>query len=136
MIYFYLSTAIFIGGMLIVYWLHNQYHLDIVVTPTAPPTNAPLISVCVPARNEERNIRACVESILAQDYPNFEVIVLDDRSTDQTSAILQDLLTEFNAPSNSLQVIHGIDLPKGWAGKPHALHQAEAAAGGDWLCFV
>src|SRR5512138_1654906 len=91
MIYFYLSTVLFLGGIFIVYWIHNQYHLDIVVKPTAPPADPPLISVCVPARNEERNIRACVEAILAQDYPNFEVIVLEDRSTDATAEILRDL---------------------------------------------
>jgi chlorobactene glucosyltransferase len=132
MIYSYLSTAIFIGGIFIVYWLHNQYHLDIVVTPTPPPANAPLISVCVPARNEERNIRACVEAILAQDYPNFEVIVLEDRSTDGTSDILRSLV----AQNDKLKVIPGSDLSKDWAGKPHALFQASAAARGDWLCFV
>ncbi|HSL43076.1 MAG TPA: glycosyltransferase [Anaerolineales bacterium] len=132
MIFFYLSTALFIGGIFIVYWLHNQYHLDIIVRPTPPPLNAPLISVCIPARNEERNIRTCVESILAQDYPNFEVIVLDDRSTDGTSEILRHLSTQ----SDRLKVIHGSDLPDGWAGKPHALFQAAAAAQGEWLCFV
>src|ERR1041384_3572875 len=132
MIYFYLSTAIFIGGMLIVYWLHNLYHLDIVVTPTSPPAKAPLISVCVPARNEERNIRACVESILAQDYPNFEILVLDDRSTDATGEILRGLA----AQNDKLKMIFGSDLPEGWAGKPHALFQVSAAARGDWLCFV
>ena len=132
MVYFYISTAIFVGGIFIVYWLHNQYHLDIVVTPTPPPTNAPLISVCVPARNEERNIRACVEAILAQDYPNFEVIVLEDRSTDATSEILHSLA----AQNSKLKVISGSELPKGWAGKPHALVQASAAARGAWLCFV
>ena len=132
MIYFYISTAIFISGLFIVYWLHNQYHLDIVVTSAPPPIDSPLISVCVPARNEERNIRACVESILAQDYPNVEVIVLDDRSTDATPQILQQLSTQ----SNRLKIIHGADLPKGWAGKPHALFQTSAAAHGDWLCFV
>lgn len=132
MIYFYLSTAIFIGGLFIVYWLHNQYHLDIVVTPAPPPTNAPLISVCVPARNEERNIRACVEAILAQDYPHFEIIVLDDRSTDATSDILRSLAVQHD----KLNVISGSELPKGWAGKPHALFQVSAAARGNWLCFV
>jgi chlorobactene glucosyltransferase len=132
MVYFYISTAIFVGGIFIIYWLHNQYHLDIVVTPTPPPTNAPLISVCVPARNEERNIRACVEAILAQDYPNFEVIVLEDRSTDATSEILHSLA----AQNSKLKVISGSELPKGWAGKPHALVQASAAARGAWLCFV
>jgi len=140
MIYFYLSTAIFIGGLLIVYWLHSQYHLDIVVEPTPPPTKAPLISVCVPARNEERNIRACVEAILAQDYSNFEVIVLEDRSTDATPEILRQLAAHTVPASlredDKLRVIQGADLRKGWAGKPHALFQASTAARGEWLCFV
>jgi len=132
MIYFYISTVIFIGGLFIVYWLHNQYHIDIVVESASPPPDAPLISVCVPARNEERNIRACIESILAQDYPNFEVIILDDRSTDGTSEILRQLASR----NDQLKIIHGSNLPKGWAGKPHALFQASAAARGEWLCFV
>jgi chlorobactene glucosyltransferase len=132
MIYFILSTAFFIAGMMIVYWLHNQYHLDIVVEPTSPPPDAPLISVCVPARNEERNIRTCVENLLAQDYPNFEVIVLDDRSTDRTPEILRQLA----AQDDRLHPISGSDLPAGWAGKPHALYQASIAARGEWLCFV
>ena len=88
MIYLLLSTAFFIGGLLIVYWLHSQHQMDIIVQPTARPAESPLISVCIPARDEERNIRACVEAVLAQDYPNFEVIVLEDRSTDSTAAIL------------------------------------------------
>ena len=132
MIYFYISTVIFIGGIFIVYWLHNQYHLDIVVEPAPPPPEAPPISVCVPARNEERNIRSCVESILAQEYPNFEVIVLDDRSVDRTPEILHQLA----AKDQRLKIIPGSELPKGWAGKPHALFQASAAASGEWLCFV
>jgi len=135
MIYFYLSTALFLIGLLIVYWLHNQYHLDIVVAPAAPPLDAPLISVCIPARNEERNIRPCVESILGQDYPNLEVIVLDDRSTDGTPKILEQLA----ARDPRLTVIRGANLPEGWAGKPHALFQAARAAqraSDGWLCFV
>src|SRR3972149_634723 len=132
MIYFYLSTAFFIGGMFIIYWLHNQYHLDIVVEPTPPPSQAPLISVCIPARNEERNIRACVEAMLAQDYPDLEAIVLDDRSTDATPSFLAH-----TAPRDPrLRPISGSDLPEGWAGKPHALYQASKAARGGWLCFV
>src|SRR5215208_1855986 len=102
MTYIYLSTAIFIGGIFIVFWLHHQYHLDIVVESTPPPTVAPLISVCVPARNEARNIRACVESILAQDYPNFEIIVLDDRSTDTTPEILRSLSMESATPQRGV----------------------------------
>ncbi|HEX5836218.1 MAG TPA: glycosyltransferase [Anaerolineales bacterium] len=143
MLYLLLSSAFFIGGIFVVYWLHNQYQLDIVVEPAVPPTEAPLISVCVPARNEERNIRACVESLLAQDYPNLEVIVLDDRSTDTTPDILRELFLESDSSlagkpgqARALQIITGSDLPPDWAGKPHALHQASAATRGEWLCFV
>lgn len=125
------------------YWLHNQYHLDIVVRPAPPPVDAPLISVCIPARNEERNIRACLEAVLAQDYPNLEVIVLDDRSTDRTSELLRDLIMEsgglvskYQEQAPGLHIINGTDLPPGWAGKPHALYQASAAARGEWLCFI
>ena len=132
MIYVYISTAVFLGGLCIVYWLHNQYHLEIVVNPATLSSNAPLLSVCVPARNEERNIRVCVESILVQDYPNFEVIVLDDRSTDETLEILH----HFTVGDDRLKVIRGSDLPDGWAGKPHALFQASSAARGEWLCFI
>lgn len=132
MIYFILSTAFFIGGVIVVYWLHNQYQMDIVVKPAPTLPDSPLVSICVPARNEERNIRACVEGLLAQDYPHFEVIVLDDRSTDGTSAILADLASQ----DVRLHVISGSELPPGWAGKPHALYQASGAARGKWLCFV
>lgn len=126
------STLLFLGGIHIIYWLHNQYHLDIVVEPAPPPPHPPLLSVCIPARNEERNIRACVEAVLKQDYPNFEVIVVDDRSTDATPHILTDLA----ARDSRLRPINGSELPSGWAGKPHALHQASALARGEWLCFI
>jgi chlorobactene glucosyltransferase len=132
MSYFVISTIFFLAGLVIIYWLHNQYQMDIVVEPAPPPSDPPLISVCIPARNEERNIRASAEAVLAQDYPNFEVIVLDDRSTDSTSSILADLA----ARDSRLHPSSGSDLPKGWAGKPHALFQASAIARGEWLCFV
>ena len=130
--YLIISTILFIGGVFIVYWIHNQYQMDIVVTPVTPPPNPPLLSVCIPARNEARNIRACVEAVLAQDYPNLEVLVLDDRSTDATPAILADIASR----DSRLRPISGADLPSRWAGKPHALHQASAVAKGDWLCFI
>ncbi|MBI5825332.1 MAG: glycosyltransferase [Chloroflexi bacterium] len=131
--YFITSTILFVLGLVIIYWVHNQYHLDIVVTPKPPPAEgAPLVSICIPARNEENNIRRCVESALGQDYPNIEVIVLDDRSTDATLT----QLTEIASRDSRLIPIHGSDLPVGWAGKPHALFQASAVARGAWLCFV
>ncbi len=130
--YFIISTILFILGLVIIYWIHNQYQLDIVVIPAPPPRSAPLISICIPARNEKINIRKCVESALAQGYPNFEVIALDDRSTDSTLDQLKDLASR----DSRLLPISGSNLPDGWAGKPHALHQASAVARGEWLCFV
>ena len=132
MIYILLSSLFFLSGLIIVTWMHNQYQLDIVVEPSPPPDESPLISVCVPARNEERNIQRCVEALLAQTYPNFEIIVLDDRSTDSTPEILSGL----SASDSRISVINGSELPPGWAGKPHALTQAAAVARGEWLCFV
>ncbi len=127
-----ISTLLLILGAITLYWLHNQYHLDIVLEETEQPENAPLISICVPARNEARNIGRCVESLLAQDYPDFEVVVLEDRSTDDTAKILDEL----SRADDRLKIINGDELPLGWAGKPHALTQASAAARGEWLCFV
>ncbi len=119
-------------GLIIIYWVHNQYHLDMIVTPAPPPQDAPLISICIPARNEENNIRNCVDATLLQDYLNIEVIVLDDRSTDATLTQLQQIASH----DSRLIPIPGSDLPDGWAGKPHALYQASAVARGEWLCFV
>ena len=131
--YLIISTVLFISALIIIYWIHNQYHLDIVVEPATPPVaSAPLISICIPARNEENNIRHCVESALAQDYPNIEVIVLDDRSMDATLTQLREIASR----NSRLLPINGSELPEGWAGKPHALFQASAAAHGEWLCFV
>jgi len=127
-----ISTLLFFAAVVIVYWIHNQYQLDIVVESAPPPADAPLVSICIPARNEEKNIRACVEAALGQDYPRLEVIVLDDRSTDSTATQLNRIASR----DSRLLPIRGKELPAGWAGKPHALFQASAAAHGEWLCFV
>jgi len=127
-----ISSLCFLAGIVIITWMHNQYQLDIVAEPVLSLTDAPLVSICVPARNEARNIGRCVEALQAQTYPNFEVIVLDDRSTDSTPEILSRL----SASDSRIKVINGSDLPSGWAGKPYALTQAAAAARGEWLCFI
>ncbi|HNN14022.1 MAG TPA: glycosyltransferase, partial [Anaerolineales bacterium] len=106
MIYFIGSTVLFLLGLIIIHWVHDQYHLDIVVTAAPPPQSAPLVSVCIPARNEETNIRRCVEAALRQDYPSLEVIVLDDRSTDATLSILKDIASR----DSRLHPISGSDL--------------------------
>jgi chlorobactene glucosyltransferase len=126
------STIFFLAALVIVHWLHNQAWLEIATPPVEPPAGGPTVSIIVPARNEAKNIRRCVEALLAQDYPAFEVLVLDDRSTDSTPAIL----TKLSARDSRLVTLSGSKLPDGWAGKPHALYQAAKAATGDWLLFI
>jgi chlorobactene glucosyltransferase len=127
-----ISTLACLLGILIVTVLHNQPGMGGFVRPVTAALDAPRISVIVPARDEQRNIRRCVESVLSQAYPDFELIVLDDRSTDATPDILADLARR----DRRLHVLQGAELPPGWAGKPHALYQAAQAARGEWLCFV
>jgi chlorobactene glucosyltransferase len=132
------STLLMVAGIVITWLLHAQTGMQIRVDPqTDQPedstTEMPhLISVIIPVRNEQRNIRRCIQSLLSQTYPNFEIIVIDDRSTDDTPAILAELTRN----SSLLRVIHGGELPPGWAGKPHALIQGAADAQGEWLCFM
>lgn len=92
----------------------------------------PLVSVLIPARDEQENIEACVRSLLALNYPNFEVIVLDDGSTDDTYAILRRLRDQ----DPRLRVLVGAELPEGWYGKPHACWQMANAAKGEFLLLT
>lgn len=96
---------------------------------------SPSVSIIVPARNEEGNIRRCVESLLEQDYDSYEVIVVDDGSLDGTSAIL-DEIAQSHSHGSRLWVLRLRDLPEGWAGKPHALHAGVQEAHGEWLLFT
>ena len=92
----------------------------------------PYISVCIPARNEERDIKNCVKSVLNQDYPNFEVIVVDDNSSDNTAKIVRSMTEEYP----NLIFISGAQLAPGWMGKPYALHQAYQKSRGQYLLFT
>ncbi len=101
-----------------------------------PDRSNPFISIILPARNEERNILRCVESLLAQDYDSYELIVVDDGSTDETGLILAELQAT-HAHRDRLSVLHLHEqLPQGWAGKPHALHTGIRQARGEWLLFT
>lgn len=100
--------------------------------PVDPPADGPLVSIILPARNEERNINTCLSSLLGQCYANLEVIMVDDESTDRTAELAQ-------APASRdsrLTIIEGTPLPRGWIGKNHAVYQAMQRAKGDWLLFT
>src|SRR5437660_7001555 len=89
------------------------------------------VSIIVPARNEEQNIRRCVTSLLEQNYDDYEVIVVDDGSTDGTASIL-DEIAHTHTHGHRLWILRLHDLPECWAGKPHALHTGVQAAQRSW----
>jgi chlorobactene glucosyltransferase len=91
-----------------------------------------LISVIVPAHNEEAAIEGCLRSVLAQDYPRFELILVDDRSEDGTRAIADALAAEHD----NLTVVSSTELPPGWTGKCHAINVGTKHARGEWLAFL
>jgi cellulose synthase/poly-beta-1,6-N-acetylglucosamine synthase-like glycosyltransferase len=92
----------------------------------------PRVSVIIAARNEERKITEALQSVLGQDYPNLEVIVVNDRSTDCTG----ELLEQVAQTAERLRVIHITGLPAGWLGKNHALQAGAAISAGDFLLFT
>lgn len=97
-----------------------------------PRTGGPLVSVIIPARNESVNLEAVTRSILASTDPSFEIVLVDDRSTDDTGAIADRLA----AADARVRVVHGAELPAGWYGKPWACVQGARAARGDYLLFT
>ena len=101
-------------------------------SPQDLPDPAPLVSVLIPARDEEENIERCVRSILDQTYPNLEVLVVDDRSADRTAAIVEGIAA--NDPR--VRLIRLTALPEGWTGKCNGLWTAAQQARGEYLLFV
>lgn len=95
----------------------------------APATDGALVSVVVPANDEEANLATCLRSLLAQTHAALELIVIDDRSRDRTRAIAE----EAAGADARVRVLHADALPAGWTGKTHALSLGAALARGDWL---
>src|SRR4030081_818925 len=102
--------------------------------PVSPSGN-PRVSIIVPARNEEDSIEQALTQLLALDYDNYEIIAVNDRSTDRTGKIMEKLAAESSA-RGQLRVIHHHELPTGWLGKTHAMWTATNHAAGDWLLFT
>ena len=119
--------------------------------PVSPSGN-PRVSIIVPARNEEETIEQALQTLLALDYDNYEVIAVNDRSTDRTGEIMERIAdcqrarTESQKPhpvaqnatkmGQPLRVIHHNELPTGWLGKTHAMWTAANQATGEWLLFT
>jgi chlorobactene glucosyltransferase len=122
----------------LILWFRTNPRTEGAATPAAHGNTARVknkVSIIVPARNEQYNIQRCVTSLLEQDYDSYEVIVVDDGSTDHTPDILDDI-AHHHPHGDKLWVLRIKDLPPGWAGKPHALHAGVQEAHGDWLLFT
>ena len=91
-----------------------------------------MVSLVVPARDEGEKIEQALGSLLSIDYPNLEIIAIDDRSQDQTGAVMDRLA----AQAARLRVIHVTELPAGWLGKNNAMHRGARVARGEWLLFT
>jgi len=98
-----------------------------------PPAGSPSITAIVPARNEATDIAATLHSLLTQDYPNLQMIAIDDRSTDATGAIMDDIAAQH---SEKLRALHVTELPPGWLGKTHAMALGARQARTDYLLFT
>lgn len=124
-------VAFFLGKLALIYVRREQIR----PVPLAEESGTrPMVSVIVPARNEEANILRCAESLLKQDYPadRFEVITVDDHSEDSTAEIISALAAEYP----QLHPVQARPLPEGWHGKSNACYSGAEQASGEWICFV
>ncbi len=102
------------------------------ILPHGKVDGDPMVSVLIPARNEEANIAKILKGLLAQSYSNCEIIVYDDLSTDNTAVIVNNFTEEYE----NVKLIKGEELPMGWLGKNHACYQLALRAKGDYLLFL
>ena len=127
-----ISFLIFI--FFINYFINFIYFKDIssYKLPKEIRDSDPLVSVLIPARNEEDNIGKCLMSLLDQDYRNIEILVLDDNSTDSTSEVIKRI----SKTHKNIKFLKGKKLPKGWTGKNYACHQLFKESKGEYLFFT
>ena len=131
-------VLVFCANWIVIYsyliWSRARLPLFQQETADLPPLQAPWpkLSIIIPACNEAEHLESALRSLLAQDYPALELVIINDRSTDATREILNRLaMTDAR-----IKAIHITTLPEGWLGKVHALQQGIQQASGDWLLFT
>ncbi len=116
-------------------WWHSRQYIDIPINLSPEEGNLgalPPLSVLIPACNEAASIELTALGLLEQTYTNLQLILINDRSTDETGAIIDRLAAE----NEKITAIHIDVLPDGWLGKVHALHVATEQAAGEWLLYT
>ena len=135
------TTLLWIYGVIVAIWPIRYLVLKHILgrvqflTPGSPSlaqADPPLISAVIPAKDEEAVLADCLDSVCRQEYPRLEIIVIDDRSTDQTGAIARNYADR----DPRVRVLTNDYLPPGWTGKTHVLHEAVQQAQGQWLWFL
>lgn len=127
MITFIYIISFIVVSIIFIVSLINFFSAPILKVKSTSQNN--LVSILIPARNEEKNIQVCLDSCLTQTYANKEIIVLNDNSTDRTLEIL-------NSYSDKIKIINGEKLPEGWIGKNWACYQLAQQANGKYLLFI
>jgi len=111
----------------------SRRRMDLLHKAAQPiPQPLPKVTIIIPAKDEGERIRQCLASALAQDYPRFDVLAVNDRSTDATGRVMDEMA----AADPRLKVLHIDSLPASWTGKNHALFRAASQADGQWLLFI
>ncbi len=112
--------------------VENRKGFELDGSYAGPPADAPRLSVIVAAKDEQDNIETCLRTMLQQDYGDFEIIVCNDRSTDRTAAIVEQIAAE----DKRVRLVNIDRLPDGWFGKNNAMQTGIRLASGQWLCMI
>jgi glycosyltransferase involved in cell wall biosynthesis len=108
----------------------KRFRITTIMTPAQMIETHPSVTVCIPARNERHALTDCLDGVIKSNYPKLEVIVLDDVSHDDTSALIKSYASE------GVRFVEGSALPEGWLGKNHALQKLLEEASGTYVLFM
>lgn len=129
---FLFISFLFLNMIFLLIIIYNYLTAPVINNAVAEVVGKKNLSILIPARNEEKNISNCLDSILSQSYKNFKITVLDDKSDDNTSSIV----SEYGAKDNRIKLKKGKELPEGWLGKNWACFQLAKKSEGDLLLFL